>query len=128
MQLAPHHKQGLAGAAVLSSIALFDAMTHGLTGHGSVFADGSTMPWLLAAGDIAHGAAYLSLLLVLRAERTRLAVNRPDYYRRLQPGATEGALDAFESRFSLRLPEPFQRDRLLEAVIDFLPVFAVADE
>jgi cell wall assembly regulator SMI1 len=37
-----------------------------------------------------------------------LAVNRPDYYGRLRPGATEGALDAFESRFSLRLPESFR--------------------
>jgi cell wall assembly regulator SMI1 len=37
-----------------------------------------------------------------------LAANRPDYYRHLQPGATADALDAFESRFSLRLPEPFR--------------------
>lgn len=37
-----------------------------------------------------------------------LAVNRPDYYGRLQPGVTDAAMDAFEVRFSLRLPEPFR--------------------
>jgi cell wall assembly regulator SMI1 len=37
-----------------------------------------------------------------------LAANRPDYYARLRPGATDAALDAFEARFSLRLPGPFR--------------------
>jgi cell wall assembly regulator SMI1 len=37
-----------------------------------------------------------------------LACNRPDYYARLQPGASDEALDAFESRFALRLPLPFR--------------------
>ncbi len=37
-----------------------------------------------------------------------LAMNRPDYYARLRPGATDADLDAFEVRFSLRLPVPFR--------------------
>src|SRR5947209_14102249 len=37
-----------------------------------------------------------------------LAVHRPAYYARLQPGVSEAALDAFEFRFSLRLPEAFR--------------------
>lgn len=45
--------------------------------------------------------------LIERADRW-LAMNRPDYYARLQPGATDAVLDAFESHFSLRLPEAFR--------------------
>lgn len=37
-----------------------------------------------------------------------LATNRPDYYARLRQGATDAALDAFEARFTLRLPGPFR--------------------
>jgi cell wall assembly regulator SMI1 len=37
-----------------------------------------------------------------------LAANRPDYYARLRPGATDAALDTFEARFTLRLPVPFR--------------------
>lgn len=45
--------------------------------------------------------------LIERLDRW-LAAERPDYYARLQPGATNASLDAFEARFSLRLPEPFR--------------------
>lgn len=37
-----------------------------------------------------------------------LAANRPDYYALLQPGATDPDLDAFEARFSLKLPTAFR--------------------
>ena len=37
-----------------------------------------------------------------------LATHRPDYHARLQPGVDDAALDAFESRFSLRLPAAFR--------------------
>src|SRR4051812_12366398 len=37
-----------------------------------------------------------------------LAAHRPDYYARLQPGVSDPALDAVESRFSLRLPIAFR--------------------
>ncbi|SRR5579884_912841 len=37
-----------------------------------------------------------------------LAANRPDYYARLLPDATETALAAFEARFSLELPQDFR--------------------
>jgi cell wall assembly regulator SMI1 len=45
--------------------------------------------------------------LIERVDRW-LAVNRPDYYASLRPGATDASLDAFEARFSLRLPGPFR--------------------
>jgi cell wall assembly regulator SMI1 len=37
-----------------------------------------------------------------------LAAHRPDYYALLQPGATDVQLDAFEAKFSLRLPDAFR--------------------
>ena len=37
-----------------------------------------------------------------------LAAHHPDYYVRLRPGATDEVLDAFERRFSLRLPPAFR--------------------
>lgn len=45
--------------------------------------------------------------LIERVDRW-LAANRPDYYARLRPGATDAALDAFEARFALRLPVSFR--------------------
>jgi cell wall assembly regulator SMI1 len=38
-----------------------------------------------------------------------LAANRPDYYTCLLPGATDAELDAFEARFSLKLPPAFRQ-------------------
>lgn len=38
-----------------------------------------------------------------------LAANRPEYYAILQPGATDADLDAFEDRFSLKLPSAFRQ-------------------
>ena len=46
--------------------------------------------------------------LIARLDRW-LAANRPDYYALLQPGATDAQLDAFEARFSLRLPHAFRQ-------------------
>ncbi|MBD2102534.1 SMI1/KNR4 family protein [Leptolyngbya sp. FACHB-261] len=37
-----------------------------------------------------------------------LAAHRPDYYAQLHPGVDDTALDAFESRFSVRLPALFR--------------------
>jgi len=37
-----------------------------------------------------------------------LAANRSDYHAVLQPGVSEAALDAFEAKFSLKLPEAFR--------------------
>jgi cell wall assembly regulator SMI1 len=45
--------------------------------------------------------------LITRLDRW-LAANRPDYYARLQPGATEETLAAFEGRFALELPQTFR--------------------
>ena len=45
--------------------------------------------------------------LISRLERW-LAVNRPDYLAQLQPGVTDRRLDAFEERFSVKLPALFR--------------------
>ena len=45
--------------------------------------------------------------LLDRLERW-LAVNRPDYLARLQPGVTDAQLDAFEAEFTLKLPLAFR--------------------
>ena len=77
MNMQPHHKLALLGAAVTSAMALSDAVTHGLTGHYSVFADTSGNAPVQALGDLVHGLTYLALSLVLVREAERFAaVNR----------------------------------------------------
>jgi hypothetical protein len=76
MKLARHHRLALPAAVGLSAIALFDAVTHGLTGHWSVFADDTDVPAALAVGCVVHGLAYAGGLRVLYAERQRLRANR----------------------------------------------------
>lgn len=77
MTLTLHHRLALVGATATSAIALGDAMTHGLTGDYSVFADDSGVPWVQAVGYAVHGLTYLALGAVLVAERHRLdTVNR----------------------------------------------------
>lgn len=68
MPLSTHHKLALAGAAVTSSIALFDAFTHGLTGAYSVFADEGGVRWALVTAALAHGLPYLAFCAVLVLE------------------------------------------------------------
>ena len=76
MNLARHHRVALAGALGLSAIALFDAVTHGLTGHWSAFSDDGQNPAIRAAGEAVHGLAYAGAVWVLVAERRRLHANR----------------------------------------------------
>jgi hypothetical protein len=71
MQLAPHHRWALAGAAATSAIALFDAATHGLTGRYSAFSEESDLQTLAAAGSLVHGLTYLALAVVLVREAGR---------------------------------------------------------
>ena len=73
MNMKLHHKLALLGAAGTSAIALSDAVTHGLTGHYSVFADTSGNAPVQALGDLVHGLTYLALSLVLVREATRFA-------------------------------------------------------
>jgi len=49
----------------------------------------------------------MATTLIDRVDRW-LVANRPDYHACLQPGVTDATLDAFESRFVLRLPEAFR--------------------
>lgn len=76
MNLARHHRFALTAGLGLSSIAVFDAITHGVTGHLSVFADDSDMPVVQAVGGVVHGLAYLGALWVLQVERRRIHANR----------------------------------------------------
>lgn len=76
MQLATHHKFALAGALGLSGIAVFDAITHGITGHWSAFSDDGDVPWVRALSSIVHGLAYAGALWVLHAERRRIHANK----------------------------------------------------
>ena len=77
MTLSSHHKAALIGAVATSGIALIDAVTHGLTGHSSAFADDSGLPVVTALGGVAHGLTYLALGFVLLREADRfLAANR----------------------------------------------------
>ncbi|MCK8609865.1 hypothetical protein [Agromyces sp. C10] len=55
----------LAAAIATSAIALTDAMTRGLTGDDSIFADGSAVPVVEALGDVVHIACYALLVAVL---------------------------------------------------------------
>ena len=73
MNMKLHHKLALLGAAGTSAIALSDAVTHGLTGHYSVFADTSGNAPVQALGQLLHGLTYLALSLVLVREATRFA-------------------------------------------------------
>jgi hypothetical protein len=73
MQLSIHHKLALTGAAMTSAIALFDAMTHGLTGEYSVFSDESGVRPVKVLGDLVHGLTYVALCLVLVREATLVA-------------------------------------------------------
>lgn len=68
-----HHVLALAGCVGLSTIALNDAVTHGLTGQYTVFNDesGRTVPLLLS--DLVHGLTYAALCLVLVREAGRFA-------------------------------------------------------
>lgn len=76
MKLARHHRLALPAALGLSAIAVFDAITHGLTGQWSVFADDSDLPVALAVGAVVHGLAYAGALWVLYAERDSIRANR----------------------------------------------------
>ena len=68
-----HHRLAIAGSAGLSAIALYDAITHGLTGHYSPFADDSGQAGPIVASYVVHGLAYLSLAYVLHRESAAFA-------------------------------------------------------
>ena len=76
MQLKTHHKFAVAGALGLSGIAIFDAITHGITGHWSAFSDDGDIAWVRALGNVVHGLAYAGALWVLHAERRRVHANK----------------------------------------------------
>ena len=58
----------LAAAVPVALIALNDAVTHGLTGEYSVFADGGPA-WAYYVATVTHGLLYALLIVVLVANR-----------------------------------------------------------
>jgi len=68
-----HHRLALAGSAGLSAIALTDAVTHGVTGSYSPFADDSGQTGAILVSYVVHGLAYLALAHVLRRESAAFA-------------------------------------------------------
>jgi hypothetical protein len=71
------HQIAFLAAFGIASIALFDAATHGVTGHNSVFADDTDIVWLAQVGNVLHGLAYTAAVAVLVTNRRRIvAVNR----------------------------------------------------
>lgn len=68
-RLRRHHAIALVTSAGLSAIALFDAVTHGLTGQSSAFADDSAHQGIATFGGVVHGVAYVALAVVLLRER-----------------------------------------------------------
>lgn len=75
MYLEQHHRIALLGTVGLGTIAVSDAATMMITGHSSWFAD-ENHRWIVAAGSVVHGLAYMAILRVLFIERARIRVNR----------------------------------------------------
>ncbi len=65
-------KLALFGAALLSFIALQDAMTHGFTGSYSRASDEYGPSWIWLASNLAHGFAYVTFTLLLLVEGSRI--------------------------------------------------------
>lgn len=71
------HQIAFLAAFGIVCIALFDAVTQGVTGHNSVFADDTDIVWLAQLGNVLHGLAYTGAVAVLVMNRRRIvAVNR----------------------------------------------------
>lgn len=75
MHLSRHHLAALVAATGTSAIALTDAVTHGITGHYSVFSDDSGVRSAVVASGLVHGLTYVALLVVLLRERARFAAS-----------------------------------------------------
>ncbi len=76
MNFKPHHVFALVAGTMVSVVALSDAVTKGLTGHGA-FDEGSQHPALILAASLVHTFTYLALLTVVVRERRRfIAANR----------------------------------------------------
>jgi hypothetical protein len=71
-------KLAIAGAAATSSIALYDAVHHGLTGRYSVFSSDSDLPGVELAGSLVHGFTYAALATVLLVQ-SRITSNSQAY-------------------------------------------------
>lgn len=67
----------LVSVIALSAIALTDAITHGLTGTYSVFADGGPLPVVAMIGGLVHAACYALLVAVLFSVASPLFARRP---------------------------------------------------
>jgi len=68
-RLAP---SAIVGAALSSSIAIYDAVHHGLTGQQSVFSEEAGSRWSVALAGIAHSLTYLLVVAVLMTSADRI--------------------------------------------------------
>jgi hypothetical protein len=73
MNLSRHHVVALIGATLTSTIALSDAILHGVTGRNSIFSDNSGHPNWIIAGGLVHGFTYAALSWVLIREHRRFS-------------------------------------------------------
>lgn len=72
MTLSRHHVVALIGATLTSTIALSDAVVHGVTGRNLVPADNSGHTGWIVAGGLVHAFTYAALSWVLISERAQL--------------------------------------------------------
>lgn len=66
------YRLALAGATLLSGVALYDAVHAGVTGRPSGFSDTYGTTPLMVLGGLVHGLAYAALVVLLVAERDRI--------------------------------------------------------
>jgi hypothetical protein len=102
MTLTLHHKLALLGATAASCVALFDAMTHGLTGHPSVFGDETAPMWAQTVSLAVHGLAYVALGVVLVHEGRR--IDAASRVARAARWATVGAFAVLATVFLVGMP------------------------
>lgn len=73
MPLSTHHRLAVAWVACVAALAAVDAVSLGLTGRPSVFAEGSGVRWALMISALTHGVAYAALVNVLVREQASVS-------------------------------------------------------
>lgn len=66
------YRLALAGATLMSAVALYDAVHVGVTGRPSGFSDEYGITAMMVVGGLVHGLGYAALLVLLVADRERI--------------------------------------------------------